>query len=77
MNRKQREYLRDVFRAAAGRHGLTEADLYIRDQSKPLVAARHEAWAEARRSGFTLKEIASIAGWDHTSVMHGARRPVQ
>ena len=66
-----RSMLRRIMRDVAAKHGLSEGDIYLRDRTAPMVAARHEAWAKCREAGFTLQAIAGLAGWDHTSVMHG------
>jgi hypothetical protein len=66
----KRQALRAVFRAAAERHELDEADLYVRDRRAHIIAARHDAWAQARWQGrFTCQAIADLAGWDCSTVI--------
>lgn len=67
-----RDAMRRIFRSTAMRHGVTEADLYIRD--KTVAPIRWEAWAICRNEGFTYAAIAKLAGWNHTSVVHGVDR---
>lgn len=74
MTPDQREEMRDLFRSVANRHGLDEADLYVRDRSAPVSAARNEAWGLCRKAGYSYPVIAALGGWDHTSVMHGAEK---
>ena len=69
-----RSMLRRIMRDVAAKHGLSEGDIYLRDRTAPMVAARHEAWAKCREAEFTLQAIAGLEGWDHTSVMHGVDR---
>lgn len=69
-----RSMLRRIMRDVAAKHGLSEGDIYLRDRTAPMVAARHEAWAKCREAGFTLQAIAGLAGWDHTSILTGVRR---
>ena len=71
---KDREAMRSIMRSVADRHGLTEADLYVRDRRGPVCLARSEAWAKCYHAGFTYVKIASVAGWDHTSVIYGVDR---
>lgn len=66
--------LRQIVASVAAKHGLSEGDIYLRDRTAPMVAARHEAWAKCREAGFTLQAIAGLAGWDHTSILTGVRR---
>lgn len=72
MTPDQRIELRKIFRAVASKHGIEEADLYVRDRTNNISKARWEAWARCRIAGYSLKVIADLAGWDHTAVMHGA-----
>lgn len=71
MTRQKSKPLRAIFQAIAAKHGLSEADLYVRDRLPKVVAARWQAWAECYASGYTYEAIAALAGWDATSVMHG------
>lgn len=73
-NVSARPTIRKIFQSVAESHGLTEADLLVRDRSGPVAAARHEAWAKCRRAGMTLQAIASVGGWDHTTVREGAMK---
>ena len=66
--------MRAIFRDTAARHGMTEADLYIRDKASDISMARWEAWTLCHAAGFTYTAIADLAGWDHTSVSHGVDR---
>lgn len=76
MTPDMRAAMRDVYQRVSWKHGLEEAEIYIRDQSKFAVAARHEAWADLRQMGFSFPEIAALGGWDHTTVMSGVRRHI-
>jgi chromosomal replication initiation ATPase DnaA len=69
-----RKLVRSVLSDVALRHGLTEADLLVRDRHPVAVAARHEAFAACRSLGLTLQAIASVGGWDHTTVRAGAMK---
>lgn len=71
LSQKDREAMRSIMRSVAECHGLTDADLYVRDRRKHIVDARHEAWTKCREAGFTFQAIAGLAGWDHTSVLQG------
>lgn len=71
MTPMQREAMRKIFREVGAYHGFTEADLYVRNRRAELVAARNEAWAKCRDAGFSLQVIGALAGWHHTTVMHG------
>ena len=74
MTPTQRDEMRIIFRDVADKHGMTEADLYVRDRSFAVAAARWEAWAECRARGYSFPVIAALGGWDHTSIMHGVRQ---
>lgn len=74
MTTDQREAMRQIFRDVGAYHGFTEGDLYCRDRRADVVAVRSEAWAKCREAGFSYAAIAALAGWDHTSVMHGVRK---
>jgi len=67
-----RAAMRGIFRSTAAQHGITEADLYVRDKSTAPI--RWAAWAACRDAGFTYAAIAKLAGWNHTSVVHGVDR---
>ena len=69
-----RRGIRDIIASVAARHGLTEADIYVRDRSAPVSAARREAWALAYAAGFSMVEIARVGGWNHSSIRHGVRQ---
>lgn len=73
MTGKDRAEMRKIFQDTAAKHGLSEADLYVRDRRAPYVAARREAWALCYRNGrgHTYEAIAALGGWDHTTIMHG------
>ena len=71
---KDRESMRQIMRCVAERHGFTEADLYVRDRRGPICRVRSEAWSACYHAGFTYVKIASVAGWDHTSVIYGVDR---
>lgn len=73
MTPDQRSAMRTIFQNVADKHGMTEADLYVRDRSTAISRARWAAWAECRARGYSLLVIAALGGWDHTSVMHGIR----
>src|SRR5690606_29886287 len=77
MTPDMRATMRDVYQRVAWKHGLDEAEMYIRDQSKFATSARYEAWADLRQKGFSYPEIAALAGWDHTTIMNGVRRYIQ
>lgn len=68
-----RHQLRTIMRAACARHGVSEADILVRDRTARIVAARWEAWADCWRAGETYTAIAAVGGWDHTSVAHGVK----
>ena len=68
-----RKLVRSVLSEVAATHGLTEADLLVRDKHKPAVTARHEAWAICYRLGLTHEAIASVGGWDNSTVREGVR----
>lgn len=71
----KREALRAIFRAAAERHELDEADLYVRDRRAHVVVARHEAWHNARwKARFTCQAIADLAGWDCSTVIEATNK---
>lgn len=74
MTPTQRQQMRVIFQDVADKHGLEEADLYVRDRCTAVSLARFEAWAECRARGFSFPVIAALGGWDHTSVMHGVRK---
>ena len=60
--------------SVAESHGLTEADILVRDRHPRAVRARHQAWAACRRLGLTLQAIADVGGWDHSTVREGAMK---
>jgi chromosomal replication initiation ATPase DnaA len=63
-----REAMRAIFRHVARDHELTEADLYVRDRTAPVAEARACAMRACYDEGFSSPEIASLAGWDVTTV---------
>lgn len=71
-NAEARRIVRLTLAAVAHSHGLTEADLLVRDRHPRAVRARHQAWAACRSLGLTLKAIADVGGWDHSTVREGA-----
>jgi len=55
----------------ASRHGLTVDEMIGRSKMHALVRARREFAIEAKKFGFTMKEIGRyLGGRDHTTVMH-------
>lgn len=74
MTPTQRDQMRIIFQDVAARHGMTEADLYVRDRRQSVSVARFEAWSECSDRGFSLPIIAALGGWHHTSVLHGVRK---
>lgn len=74
MTKSQRARIRSIIAATAARHGMSEADILVRDRHAHVVAARSEAWAMARDAGFTFTAIAKVGGWDHSSVGQGVAR---
>lgn len=67
----RRAAMRAILRAVAASHGLTEADIYVRDRSGPLVRARQAGFFALDAAGFALAEIAALGGWDDATVRHG------
>lgn len=69
-----RQSIRAIIASVAARHGLTEADIYVRDRSGPVSAARREAWTSAHAAGFSMADIARVGGWNHSSICQGVRQ---
>jgi len=74
MAQSPRARIRSIIAATAAKHGMSEADILVRDRHAHVVAARSEAWAVARQAGFTFTAIAKVGGWDHSSVGQGVAR---
>ena len=72
-----RKLVRSIFAEVAVSHGLTEADLLVRDRHRAAVAARHEAFRACRKLGLTLAAIADVGGWHITTVREGAMKGTQ
>ena len=68
-----RKHIRMIISAVARSHGYTEADLLVRDRHRPVVRARHVAFKACRDAGFSCGAIASVGGWDVSTVFTGAR----
>jgi len=64
-----------IVKEVCEKHGITMGQMVCRQRSRPLVAARFEAYY--RLSNETLLSLPQIGklmgGKDHTSVMHGIR----
>lgn len=73
MTPDQRDAMRVIFKDIADKHGMTEADLYVRDRCYAVSRARWAAWAECRARGYSFPVIAALGGWDHTTIIHGVR----
>lgn len=73
MTPDERAELRRIFREVAMRHCVDEADLYVRDKSDGICLVRNEAWSRCKDAGYSYPTIAKLAGWDHSSVMHGVK----
>lgn len=71
---ENRRIVRLTLAAVAHSHGLTEADLLVRDRHPRAVRARHQAWAACRSLGLTLRAIADVGGWDQSTVREGAMK---
>jgi chromosomal replication initiation ATPase DnaA len=69
-----RQSIRAIIATVAARHGLTEADIYVRDRSGPVSVARRAAWTSAHAAGFSKAEIARVGGWNHSSICHAVRQ---
>ena len=56
-------------------HGLTSKDILGDDRTRPVVAARHEAFFHVVvETGLTLPQIGKRFNRDHTTIMHGVRK---
>lgn len=66
----------EIIAAVAARHGLTPAQLTGPQRVAPVVAARHEAMAEAHATGrWTMGQIGRAFGdRDHTTIAHAVRK---
>lgn len=58
---------------AAEDRGMTTAMIYGEARDKPVVHARHWVFYEAYRRGIPYLTIGRIMGFDHTTVINGAR----
>ena len=67
---RQRKDMRRIAVMVAALHDITEADLYVRDRNPHFVKARVVFWKMLYKKGFTQETIASLAGWDHTTIGH-------
>ena len=76
MTPAQRKNMRAIVRAVAQSHGLTEADIYVRDRSKNISYARAVAWRECHLAGHSYTTIAELAGWNFQSVAYGIGRAI-
>ena len=64
----------EVLKSKIHRVKVTEADLYVRDRRPKFVTARVVLWKMQDAKGFTQEEIASLAGWDHTTIGHALKK---
>lgn len=56
-------------------HRIDRIDFFSKRRFKPFVYARQEFCYRAKHETMaSFPEIARIFGWDHTSVMHAARK---
>ena len=69
--------IRDCIEATSRAFNIGTMDLARRDQSHPVAHARFAAMYLARRAGFTFPRIGRAMGYDHSTVVHGARRAVE
>lgn len=74
MTGKARAAMRKIFQETAARHGLSEADLYVRDRRSSYAIARHDAWDKCCKAGFIRADIVLLGGWDWTTVDHGVKQ---
>lgn len=67
-----RDYTRAIIKDIAHRHGLRPEDIFARNRTAPLVAARHEAIVAVHlaRPFWSYPELGRYFGLDHTTVMH-------
>lgn len=73
--------MREIAASVAMERGLTLADLLSASKVAPLAHARFMAWKEIYETRskegkrlFSLKQIASYFGKDHTTILSGIRR---
>lgn len=64
-----------IVKEVCEQHGVTFSQVIGRQRSRPLVAARFEAYFRlSEETGFSLPQIGKLMGGkDHTSVLHGIR----
>ena len=73
-NQADRLIMRMIFASVAERHGMSEADMYVRDRRRAVAVVRWEAWVECRNAGCTYSAIAGHAGWHPSTVVIGVDR---
>ena len=73
--------MREIAASVAMERGLALADLLSTSKVAPIAHARFMAWKEIYETRgkegkrlFSLKQIASYFGKDHSSILHGIRR---
>lgn len=64
----------DLIGHAADRHGLTPEQVRARTLRPVVVAARREVMVQLREAGWSLPEIGTALGLDHTTVHHHLRK---
>lgn len=68
------DLIADVISDVAEAHGITVEALLSPSRRVAQVAARHEAMAELRLMGCSLKRISWALRRDHTSIVHGIQK---
>lgn len=69
-----RRDLLGLVEAIARAHHVTMGELLGRRRYAHIIRARHAAWVELRRMGWSFPAIAALWGVDHTSVIHAVRK---
>jgi hypothetical protein len=64
-----------ILREVAKRHNITIDELIGPRRVKRLVDARIEAYHLLRERGYTLPQIGNRMNRDHTTILHGLRKP--
>lgn len=68
----------NIISTAAGRRGVTVAQMMGDNRHVPVVLARQEAWWRIwREHGHSYPRIAKMFGKDHTTVMYGVKKHIE
>jgi chromosomal replication initiation ATPase DnaA len=69
-----REQARFFAEQIAPAHGVTTDEIFSGRRFASIAAARRELYVALFRDGFSISEVGTILGKDHTTVIHGMRK---